>query len=47
MRVSVQFNRPRSKPRIPVICVECGTKFGTTITLPTCPGCGGVHVEVR
>ena len=35
------------KPRIPVVCMECGKKFSTTNALPECPKCGGVDIEVR
>lgn len=32
---------------IPVICLECGKKFATRSTLPTCPKCHGSDIEPR
>ena len=28
---------PRKRPILPVICLECKFKFGTTKMLPSCP----------
>lgn len=33
-------------PRIRVECNECGRKFWTTSSLPTCPKCGGADIEL-
>jgi Zn finger protein HypA/HybF involved in hydrogenase expression len=32
---------------IKVECLECGKKFQTRSTLPSCPKCGSVDVDVR
>lgn len=37
----------KKQHKIPVVCMECGKKFQTTKTIPECPKCGGVDVEVR
>jgi len=39
---------PKLKPApLKVECLECGRKFQTRSTLPTCPKCGGVDVDLR
>jgi hypothetical protein len=35
------------KPKIKVICLECGKKFQTARDIPECLRCGGVDVDVR
>jgi Zn finger protein HypA/HybF involved in hydrogenase expression len=34
-------------PPIKVECLECGKKFQTRSSLPSCPKCGGVDIDVR
>lgn len=33
-------------PRFRVECMECGKRWSTTNTVPQCPKCGGVDVEL-
>jgi Zn finger protein HypA/HybF involved in hydrogenase expression len=33
--------------KIKVECLECGKKFQTTKTTPSCPRCGGSDIDVR
>lgn len=35
------------KAKFPVVCLECGKKFTTASTLPSCPKCGGSDIDVR
>ena len=35
------------KPRLKVICLECGKKFATTNDGPECPKCGSTDIDVR
>lgn len=33
--------------KIKVECLECGKKFSTASSLPSCPKCHGSDIEVR
>lgn|SRR5262245_6521969 len=37
----------QSKPRIPVICLECRKKFWVRVYANECPRCGGTDIDVR
>jgi len=40
-------SKPTKTAAIKVECLECGKKFSTRSTLPECPRCHGVDIDVR
>lgn len=44
--VKIMIHRARyKKPKIRVVCMECGKKFLTTKIIPQCPKCNSVDIE--